>query len=173
MIAPSQTDNSFASDFLVGMTSSFNSCFPLSWWSHQFCELVFWVCTLSLSLPSGVQRDLKLKRAIMQKKNLMKHLLTDTAITSTWIENAYVSTEVAPPFYSRKGFFSKSLFSFFFFNVSFCCCAWESVHKYFMQLFNALWSASTAWGAEEESNPEHAIHLLKWSFHPNQPNSTS
>lgn len=113
MIAPSQTDNSFASDFLVGMTSSFNSCFPLSWWSHQFCELVFWVCTLSLSLPSGVQRDLKLKRAIMQEKNLMKHLLTDTAITSTWIENAYISTEVAPPFYSRKGFFSKSLFSFF------------------------------------------------------------
>ena len=34
-----------------------------------------------------------------------------------------------------------------------------------MQLSNALRSASSAWGAEEESNAELTIHLLERSFH--------
>lgn len=80
---------------------------------------------------------------------------------STRDENACITTDAAPTFYRKVLSCHKYLF---FFNLFFSC-TWEIIRKYFMQLFNRLWSASIVWVAEEEINAEHSSHLPEWSFH--------
>lgn len=165
---------SFSSDFWTGMTSNVNSFFwivlmkpPVLWISFLGLYIFYWLPQLSVD-----QLDWKQKRHILKKKKSPQGVsinINGYCVNMRWecLCHHGHSTDI-----SQKDRFLLQVPLFFFFQIRFFYCTWAHIHKYFMQLFNALRSASSAWGAEEKRTRHSFAWMVLACIHPHQPNPT-